>query len=194
MKNIIYYISKVVGGFIFRILYLPQVKGKENIPQSGSVILCGNHTNNLDACFMVCIPKRMVHTLAKKELFKSKISSWFFKSMACIPVDRKNHEDESKNEAIKILNNNEVLGIFPEGTTNKTNKLLEFKYGAVSFAKKTNAYIVPFSITGKYKIWRKSIKIKYGKPYKVVDSLEIENKKLMNIIDNMIKEEKNENN
>ena len=127
--------------------------------------------------------------MAKKELFKSKFTNFFFRSMGCIPVDRKIHDKNAKNEAVEVLKNNEVLGIFPEGTVNKTNNLiLPFKYGAVSFAKKTDSYIVPFAITGKYKLFRKSIKITYGKPYKVKQELEIENNRLMKIVKRRIKE------
>lgn len=191
MKYILYRAIRTLGYPIFLLLYRPEFEGRNNIPKSGSVILAGNHTNNLDAAIMLAGPKRVVHMLAKKELFKSKISNAFFRSMGCIPVDRKIHDENAKSEAIEVLKNNEVIGIFPEGTVNRTNDIiLPFKYGAVSFAKKTGAYIVPFTITGKYKLFRKSIKITYGKPYKVNDDLEIENKKLMNIITKMLIKER----
>lgn len=191
MKYILYKIVRTLGYPIFLLLYRPEFEGRNNIPKSGSVILAGNHTNNLDAAIMLAGPKRVVHMLAKKELFKSKISNAFFRSMGCIPVDRKIHDENAKSEAIEVLKNNEVIGIFPEGTVNRTNDIiLPFKYGAVSFAKKTGAYIVPFTITGKYKLFRRSIKITYGKPYKVTDDLEIENKKLMNIITKMLIKER----
>ena len=136
--------------------------------------------------------------MAKKELFSSKISNYFFRSMGCISVNRSIHDENAKSEAIDVLKNNEVLGIFPEGTVNKTlykdneQLLLPFKYGAVSFAKKTNAYIVPFAINGKYKIFSKDLKITFGKPYKVTGDLESENEKLMNIVSKMILEGRNE--
>ena len=191
MKYILYRIVRTLGYPIFLLLYRPEFEGRNNIPKSGSVILAGNHTNNLDAAIMLAGPKRVVHMLAKKELFKSKISNAFFRSMGCIPVNRKIHDENAKSEAIEALKNNEVIGIFPEGTVNRTNDIiLPFKYGAVSFAKKTGAYIVPFTITGKYKLFRRSIKITYGKPYKVTDDLEIENKKLMNIITKMLIKER----
>ena len=191
MKYILYRIVRTLGYPIFLLLYRPEFEGRSNIPKSGSVILAGNHTNNLDAAIMLAGPKRVVHMLAKKELFKSKISNAFFRSMGCIPVDRKIHDENAKSEAIEVLKNNEVIGIFPEGTVNRTNDIiLPFKYGAVSFAKKTGAYIVPFTITGKYKLFRRSIKITYGKPYKVTDDLEIENEKLMNIITKMLIKER----
>ena len=189
MKYILYRIVRTLGYPIFLLLYRPEFEGRNNIPKSGSVILAGNHTNNLDAAIMIAGPKRVVHMLAKKELFKSKISNAFFRSMGCIPVDRKIHDENAKSEAIEVLKNNEVIGIFPEGTVNRTNDIiLPFKYGAVSFAKKTGAYIVPFAITGKYKLFRKSIKITYGKPYKVKGDLEKENEILRDKVYKLMKE------
>lgn len=194
MNYIMYKIIKFIGTPLFRLIYLPRSYGKNNIPKDGSVVLAGNHTSVLDALIMVSTPKRTVHMMAKKELFESKFTNFFFRSMGCIPVNRNIHDKNAKNEAIEVLKNNEVLGIFPEGTVNKTNEIvLPFKYGAVSFAKKTNAYIVPFAITGKYKIFRRSIKITYGKPYKVKQELEIENNRLMNTVKRMIKEGNDKN-
>ena len=181
MKYIVYKILKFICKPIFTILFLPKYVGRENIPSSGRVILAGNHTNNFDAFIMLCGPNRVVHMMAKKELFNNFITRWFFKSMACISVDRSIHDENAKSEAIKVLNNDEVLGIFPEGTVNKTNDiLLPFKYGAVSFANKTGSKILPFAICGKYKLFRRSIKIIYGKAYKTTGNLDKDNEILMN--------------
>lgn len=194
MKYIIYKTVRALGRPIYKLLYFPRYYGVDNIPATGPVILAGNHTNNLDAAMMVGSPKRVVHMIAKKELFRTKLSNWFFRSMACIPVDRSIHDENCKNEAIEYLEEGNMIGLFPEGTVNKTKGtaneqyLLPFKYGAVSFAKKTGAYIVPFAITGKYKLFRKSIKITYGKPYKVKGDLEKENKILRDKVYKLMKE------
>lgn len=198
MNYFIYKVVRFIGRPIYKIVFRPKYYGVDNIPSEGAVILAGNHTNNLDAAMMIGAPKRIVHMMAKKELFSSKISNYFFRSMGCISVNRSIHDENAKSEAIDVLKNNEVLGIFPEGTVNKTlykdneQLLLPFKYGAVSFAKKTNAYIVPFAINGKYKIFSKDLKITFGKPYKVIGDLESENEKLMNIVSKMILEGRNE--
>ncbi len=198
MNYFIYKVVRFIGRPIYKIVFRPKYYGVDNIPSEGAVILAGNHTNNLDAAMMIGAPKRIVHMMAKKELFSSKISNYFFRSMGCISVNRSIHDENAKSEAIDVLKNNEVLGIFPEGTVNKTlykdneQLLLPFKYGAVSFAKKTNAYIVPFAINGKYKIFSKDLKITFGEPYKVTGDLESENEKLMNIVSKMILEGRNE--
>ena len=198
MNYFIYKVVRFIGRPIYKIVFRPKYYGVDNIPSEGAVILAGNHTNNLDAAMMIGAPKRIVHMMAKKELFSNKISNRFFRSMGCISVNRSIHDENAKSEAIDVLKNNEVLGIFPEGTVNKTlykeneQLILPFKYGAVSFAKKTNAYIVPFAINGKYKIFSKDLKITFGKPYKVTGDLESENEKLMNIVSKMVLEGRNE--
>ena len=188
MKYRLYKIVKCVGTPLFKLIFRPTIIGKENIPLDGRVIICGNHTSNLDAAFMISVPDRIVHTLAKKELFNSKIGNAFFRSMGCISVNRSIHDENAKSEAINVLNNEGAIALFPEGTVNKSDKIiLPFKYGAVSFASKTHSPIVPFVITGKYKLFRKSITIEYGKAYYVGDDLEKENEKLQNTIINMLK-------
>ena len=69
--------------------------------------------------------------------------------------------------------------------------LLPFKFGAVSLASKTNSYIVPFVVLGHYKRKYKDLVIKIGKPFKVSDDLEKENKVLRNKILNLLLEENN---
>lgn len=188
MNYIVYRTLKFIVKPFFMLIHGTKYIGLENIPKSGAVILAGNHTGNTDALLMLGGPKRIVHMMAKKELFNTKITNAFFRSMGCISVNRSIHDEKAKSEAINILNKGEVLGIFPEGTVNKTGDIiLPFKYGAVSFAKKTGAYIVPFSITGSYNIFKRNIRLIYGKPYKVTGDLEIENEKLMKKVKDLIK-------
>ena len=172
-------------------MFRPKYINKKNIPKNVPVVLAGNHKSNFDCASLVCSTNRVVHFLAKKELLDTKMK-WFFKGMGIIPVDRKNKNPQALQEAIKNLNENKVIGIFPEGTTNKTNDIImPFKYGAVKMASETNAYIVPFSITGEYKFFGR-LKITFGEAYKIGTDLEQENKILMNKVIDLIKGEKDE--
>lgn len=188
--NVLYRIVTAIGVPLFKLLYQPTIINKENIPMHGRIILAGNHTNNLDCALLISSTKRTIHFLAKKELHDTKLGGWFFKSMATIPVDRKVKNPDAMKSAIEVLNNEEVIGIFPEGTTNKTKDIiLPFKYGAISMANKTDSYIVPFSITGKYKLFQKKVRIKFDKPYKLKSSdLSAEKELLENKIIKLIKE------
>lgn len=192
MKSYILY--KIARPFIktfMNVIYRVEIIDKKNIPTDGKCILAGNHTSNLDALLLMSSTKRVIRFMAKKELHEC-LFGYLFKSAGTIPVDRSKKDEQAKAKAIEALNNNELLGIFPEGTINrkKEDLILPFKYGTVSFANKTSSPIVPFVIKGSYKPFKKNIKIKFLKPYKLEnDNLESENIKLMNIIRSELKNE-----
>ncbi len=184
-----YKIGKLILGPIFKWFYNPKIIGKENIPLKESIIIAGNHKHLYDQCLAIISTKRFIKYMAKREYFDNFKTRWFFKSVGCIPVDRSKKDEEAKEIAIKTLLNGGAIGIFPEGTRNKTNKLLPFKYGAVSMAKKTNSYIVPFGIRGSYTFKSKDLTIKFGKPFKVGNlSLEEANTLLYKKVDELIKD------
>ena len=186
-----YSIYKYILGIIFIIYYRPKFINKEYIPKEGPVIIAGNHIHLFDQCLPILSTNRMIHYMAKREYFDGKMA-WFFKSAGCISVDRNNKENakNATKEAKELLKKGCAVGIFPEGTRNKTNELLlPFKMGAVKMAKETNSTIVPFVITGKYKFWNNNLKVTFLKPFKVDDmSLESANEYLRNM---MLKELKN---
>ena len=182
----LYRILRPIITLFVKLLFRPVIIGKENIIQKDNFILAGNHTNYLDCTLLISSTKKIIHFMAKDELSKGVLGP-FFKSMGLIFVNRKTKDRKSLNLAIEYLNNNKVIGIFPEGTINRTKKvIMPFKFGAVKMANVTNSYIVPFAIIGKYKLFRKGIKIIFAKPYKVSDDLEKENKKLEKVISTML--------
>ena len=176
-------------GPIFKIYYNPKIINKEYILKNGPIIIAGNHKHLYDQCLTIVATKRFIKYMAKKEYFDNKKTKWFFKGVGCIPVDREHKDDNATTLAINHLNSNGAIGIFPEGTRNKTDKfLLDFKFGAVSMAKKTNATIIPFGITGDYKFRSKNLTIRYGKPFKV-DNMDLEeaNEKLYKEVEKLMK-------
>ena len=178
-----YKVFKPILSPIFKLYYNPRIENKKYLQQDGPIVVVGNHKHIMDQCLVIIATKRIIHYMAKKEYFDGKMA-WFFKATGCISVDRSIHDSNAKNKALEVLENGGAIGLFPEGTRNKTKaKLLPFKYGAVSMAKKTNATIIPFGIVGDYKFRSKNLKIKFGKPFKVGEmSLEEANAKLEKIV------------
>lgn len=175
-------------------VYRSTVIGKENIPQDGSIILAGNHTNYFDCILIASATKRCVHYLAKDELMKPPLNL-IFKNLGIIPVNRRQKDKAALESAEAVLKEGKVIGIFPEGTINRTDDvIMPFKFGAVKMAYETNTKIVPFVITGKYKPFKKSVKVKFFEAVQVSENLEEANNKLMKIVyDELVKEgEKNE--
>ena len=174
---------------VFKFYYNPKMYGAENIPKDGNILICGNHKHIMDQCMPIMGTKRMIHWMAKREYFDDWKVAWFFKMSGCISVDRSIHDDTAKGKALDVLKDGGAIGLFPEGTRNKTDAfLLPFKFGAVSMAKKTNSVIVPFGISGDYKFRSKNLRVHIGKPFSVEDmTLEEANKKLEKEIGKLIK-------
>ncbi len=172
---------------LFRIYYHPTIIHKDYIPKEGPILIVGNHKHIYDQCLTILATKRAIHYMAKKEYFEGKMA-WFFKFVGCICVNRNGNDETAKNYAIDILNHKGAIGLFPEGTRNKTEELLlPFKFGTVAMAKKTNATIIPFGISGDYKFKNKNLTIRYGKPFKVGNmTLEEANQKLFHEVESLI--------
>ena len=183
MKYRLYCILRPIAVFLLKVIYGIKIINKDNIPKEGAFIFAGNHKHNYDFISVICGTRRVVHFLAKKELLDK--HRWLFSHLAIIPVDRSTKNREATIKAIELLKENEIVGIFPEGTFNKTEYVIKpFKYGAVKIASEANVPIVPFAIVGEYKRFRRKIKIIYGKSYYVKDKQDLtkENIKLMNKI------------
>lgn len=194
LPEVWYKIFTPILGSIFKVYYSPKIIGKENVPKDGPIIIAANHKHLMDQCGPILSTKRVIHYMAKNEYFVKKRTAWFFKLAGCIPVNRAIHDENAKAEAMNVLLDGKALGIFPEGTRNRTeNFLLPFKFGCVSMAKKTDAYIVPVGIAGDYKFRSKNLVYRIGKPFKVTNmDLEEANKKLERQIGNLIKKSMSE--
>lgn len=168
-EKLLYKICKCLYKVLLKILYRPKVYGKENIPKEGSLILAGNHIMAVDPTLVMSSTNRIVHYMAKEELFKG-FHGWLFKKIGLIKIDREKSNVASILKAEEILKEGGTIGIFPEGTRNKTsNELLKFKLGAVKMAKETGTKIQPFAIRGQYKLFKKGVELEFGKPIDITN-------------------------
>lgn len=135
--------------------YKVKVIGKENIPKEGACIIAPNHKSNWDAIMISgLIRERKINALAKKELFKNSIAKFIFSKLNVIPVDRDKPELSTIKSVLKVLKNDEILAIFPEGTRHKDLDSFEnVKAGVGMFALKSKAPVVPISIVTNYKLF-----------------------------------------
>lgn len=162
---IIYRILRPIFTVIFKLYYNPTIINKEYIPKDGSAVIAGNHKHALDPILVDICTKRVVHTLAKKDLHDGKFG-WLFRAVGTIPVDlNAKHNKQALTSAIEYLNKGALINVSPEAKRNYTNEiLLPFKVGAVVMSQRTNCNIIPYSITGDYKFRSKNLKITFGKP------------------------------
>lgn len=154
----------------FSVIYLKlffrfKVYGKENVPETGNIIICGNHSSNNDTLMMAMVTKRDIHYMAKEELFKNPILKWVFTKAHAIPVHRDGNDMVAIRSAIRVLSNGEVLGIFPQGTRDKggIHKEDSFKTGVATISVKTKSPVIPVYISEEYKLFGRNC-IYVGEP------------------------------
>lgn len=130
------------------------IEGKENLPE-GNCLFVGNHQGYADIPLMLGYMGKPMGFIAKKEMEKIPIMSYWMRQMNCIFIDRENIRESVKsiNEGAEILKNGYSMVIFPEGTRSKGTDVNEFKKGSMKLGIKSGVPIVPVSIDGSYKIY-----------------------------------------
>lgn len=159
----IYKLGRFITYLISLILFRITIIGKENIPETGGALICPNHISNIDPVVISFTTPREIHYMAKAELFKNALLAWFFRKVKAFPVNREKVGVETIKTSLKILKEEEILGIFPEGHRVDPNDRTQPASGFVVFAIKTKSPIIPVRIKGKYS-FRGKIEIIIGKP------------------------------
>lgn len=166
--KIVVAVLKVLVFFVFDL----KIHNKERIDKSeGGLIACGNHTSMLDPVILAVSSKRQIHFMGKKELFDRKIFGYLFKKLGAFPVDREGVSMSAIKSSMAVLKQNEVLGIFPEGTRVKKYDENNAKPGIALIANKTKANVIPFYIKGAYK-FRGKIEIFFGEEKNYFEGIE----------------------
>lgn len=151
--------------FLLRVLYVSifrfRATGQENIPAEGPVILCSNHVSVLDPPTAGIALNRKVHFMAKAELFQIPLFGSLIRSLGAFPVKRGGVSRESIRLALQLLQDGNVMGVFPEGTRSSAEGA--GKKGAASLALKSGAAVIPVTINGSYTPF-KGIRVTYGPP------------------------------
>jgi len=160
---------------IFLLFYNYRVTGRENIPGDGAYIVCANHVTAIDPIFVgISLPKRM-YFMAKAELFKNFFLRALMNALGAFPIRRGEADLKSIKTSLKLLGSGKVLGLFPEGTRNKTTELVA-EPGIAMLAVKSKVPVLPVAIISSYKFFRRT-KVVIGKP---IELTEYYDKKLLN--------------
>lgn len=158
-----YSVVKSIVNVVFRVLYRLDIQGLENVPMEGRLAICANHINNLDPLMISAIFPRQISWMAKKELFKNKALGYLLRKLGVFPVDRGDTDISAIKNALRVLKEGGVLGIFPEGTRVKEFDLNNAKPGIGLLTAKSKSVVLPIFMDSNYKLFNK-VKIIIGKP------------------------------
>ncbi len=165
-----YKIVRLILNFIFFVCLGLKVEGRENIPDKGAIIVAPNHKSYWDPPVIgVAFHNRVIHYMAKEELFRNPIFGWIIRQFGTFPVKRGTVDRTAVRQAVRELKSGNPLGIFPEGTRIKREGLGRFHSGMASLALMTGTPVIPVAVLGSMDLPKKNgpLAVLIGKPIAV---------------------------
>lgn len=170
LHALVYNLAKIAARILFKFIFFLRVEGSENVPLHGGVIFASNHLSNLDPPTIAMASPRIVHFMAKEELFQNVFLARLFRWLYAFPVKRSAADRQAIRTALDVLQQGNPLLIFPEGTRKMKGTLQKIERGVGFIAMKADAPVIPVIIRGEYKLFR-SVTIIFGKPFFVAEMM-----------------------
>jgi 1-acyl-sn-glycerol-3-phosphate acyltransferase len=149
----LYWAIRAVLAPLMRLWFRVRIEGAEHLPRSGAAILAPNHKSFLDAFFITLAGRRPLRFMAKVELFRGP-AGWLLVRLGAFPVRRGESDAEAMATARAVLDQGELLVLFPEGTrVDEPDALGTPHHGAARLALAAGAPILPTAITGTSHLW-----------------------------------------
>jgi 1-acyl-sn-glycerol-3-phosphate acyltransferase len=154
-----------------------EVDGLENVPRSGALIVCPNHSATLDPPMVPAFtPRGDTWSMAKSEYFIKPVTRWIFTRYHAFPVVRHSADRAALKRSFDMLKAGHALIIYPEGTRIEAGVLAPPEPGAGFIAQKMGCPVLPVGLTGtreclpKGAKWprRTRVRIAFGKPFVVL--------------------------
>lgn len=154
-----YRLMKMIVGPVLRLFFRPWVEGEEHIPDRGPAILASNHLSFSDSFFLPVVVPRRITFLAKSDYFtgrgvKGRLTAAFFKGVGQLPVDRSGGRasEAALDAGLKVLREEHLFGIYPEGTRSPDGRLYRGKTGIARLALESHAPVIPVAMIDTEKI------------------------------------------
>jgi 1-acyl-sn-glycerol-3-phosphate acyltransferase len=163
--NVAFYdVARLTVRGMVRLLWRARVVGTENVPSAGPLIVACNHVSYLDPPAMGCFCPRRIRYMAKKELFSVPLLGSMIRGLGAYAVDRQGSATAAIKRSLQVLEEGGTIGIFPEGTRNRTGAVVP-QTGVALLASLARAPVVPACILGTDRALRLGkIRVAFGPP------------------------------
>ena len=148
-----------VIGPLLTTVFRPWVKGLENVPRTGPLIVVCNHLSFVDSVFLPLMIDRQMAFLAKSDYFTGKgIKGWFIRffmtSAGQLPIDRSGGKasEASLNAGLQVLAGGGVLAIYPEGTRSPDGRMYRGRTGVARMILEAHVPVIPAAVIGTEKV------------------------------------------
>ncbi len=154
-------VVRVIARPVIRALLSVDIKGLENIPGKGPAVLLSNHTSFMDSLILGAFPRRNIWFMAKNSEYRGRLLTWALRHARSFPVRRYTTDVQAVRNAVRVVNQGHILGIYPEGERTWDNSLLPFRYGTIRLVLALGKPVIPVGISGAYELmprWTSSIR------------------------------------
>ena len=130
---------------LLSLFFAVRASGAELVPKDGPLIVASNHVSYLDPPILGCWFPRVIHYMAKEELFRVPVLGALIRSVNTFPVNREQADRAAIRHALRVLKGGGVVGIFPEGRRNLDGEA-QARSGAVLLAATSRCPVVPVAL------------------------------------------------
>ncbi|NUQ71718.1 MAG: 1-acyl-sn-glycerol-3-phosphate acyltransferase [Chthonomonadales bacterium] len=171
--SLFYRMSRGLVRCLLRLLGPTTVIGHDRIPESGGVIIACNHVSLLDPPLVGCSVRRECAFMARHDLWKFRPFGALISRLNAFPVRRNTADRGAIKEAIRRLDEGQVLVLFPEGTRSHDGRLQPAEPGLTMILQRSKAPVIPCALVGPEKMLPHGrripnptrLKVVFGKPY-----------------------------
>jgi 1-acyl-sn-glycerol-3-phosphate acyltransferase len=149
----LYAICKPIAVALMRLLFRLEVRGADNVPAEGPLLIVANHSSLLDPPVVGGACPRQLTFLAKAELFRIPGLGAFIRRLGARPLRREGADPAALRTAQRVLAEGRALLVFPEGTRGPEGELREAKPGAALLAMHGGVPVVPAYVSGSGRAW-----------------------------------------
>jgi len=138
---------------LFRLLTHLEVKGQENLPQGGPLLVAFNHLAHLDGPLVIALLPWSVEGIALSNLYRVPVTGQLLRLYGTIPVHRDQFDRQVIRRALQVLAESKVLALAPEARQSLTGAMERARQGVAYLALRSGVPILPVALTGTEKVY-----------------------------------------
>jgi 1-acyl-sn-glycerol-3-phosphate acyltransferase len=144
------YLLRFLAWLLTRGVYRFKVRGDEHIPTQGAAVLVCNHVSYVDAVLLMAASPRPIRFIMDHRIFATPVLGTLFRLAKAIPIAPLKDDPEAYErafaEARRVLDEGDLLAIFPEGGLTRDGELAEFKGGIMKILQTHPVPVVPMAL------------------------------------------------
>ena len=174
----LYRVLRWIMSVYFRARLKIRLEGEENVPDKGAFVLVLSHQSHLDSLLLHTFCPRLMFTLAKSSVFRTRFMAWLAPRVGAVPTRRYQIDPQAVRVALRLIGRGEGVGVFPEGERSWDGRLQPLRSGTIRLLLKAGVPVIPCGIIGTYAVFprwghmnwfkvvlgRQPVIIRYGEP------------------------------